>query len=67
MHLASKSNEIEETHISITLQIPKTLILGIKFLILIFFFVGVLVISNQTVVLGKCQENVNGLSGNYNI
>jgi len=37
MHLASKSNEIEETHISITLQIPKTLILGIKFLILIFF------------------------------
>ena len=66
MHLASKSNEIEETHISITLQIPKTLILGIKFLILIFF-VGVMVISNQTVVLGKCQENVNGLSGNYSI
>ena len=66
MHLASKSNEIEETHISITLQIPKTLILGIKFLILIFF-VGVMVISNQTVVLGKCQENENGLSVNYGI
>jgi len=67
MHLASKSNEIAETHISINLQIPKPLIIGIKFLILIFFFVGVLVISNQTVVLGKCQNNLNGLSGNYSI